>query len=907
MSKKNFAKKFVAYTMAFAVAFGTVNVSPIFVKDAQAAETDTPDLTDVTTPDTVFNGEDIILGTVTSSVKRDNMDAVKISDLISKLGATSVLKSNIKITESKISVGDTYANTYAMDAPVLGGGALASASTGKADNVGVIFNGETRDELKTGTKYEFANKGLKLGVAAGSDEYGWYKLVKDTYSYTRTYTENTTTKEETINVVYYKAKFVESNNGQLVFEDATEDNLGLYISIKLEADETVSADTYKLYNVYAKSDISAVAAQSDYKVNVGDSIKLEVIPTSTRKDLTYTWTKAGNKLEFDTPVVELKDIKSTDFGTYICTVNDGLKDASAVSITVAKAAYADKTNPSYTSIVKAKNPTDNKLANGTLTVTTCIPQNDGYRYVWTINGAAINAVNDMAENDVKSFDPNNNTLKITSIRNDIVTIECKAYEAKVFDEEEMIAAAPPKAAVLMDEYIKLADAATSDVEKYNMKNNVIGKVAFTGTPTPIFTETFYLVTTDNTTTSSDSVVGNVGEALVVNVPEIEAGKATVATGVDADRDAGTLVFVDDSHTTVQGLLSANNKTEIGQAPAFINVQNLHVDHFGTRRYVVIETYNENTYAEASSYNSGTNYYDNDHNEIESIVDSTSFAEYTGVKYTRTQTPKSVLRCEKFLNVVYNPDLTVSAEDIAAKVGSKAKLAVTTNSKLPVKCEWDFSKIASRPTFETGVDNTTKEFEVLSGDIYIPDNEATTADEEDNYVLCTVKNAYETKTIKICINKLGGYVAYDYEGNKILSSTDSETVLGVEDASITLKTNVVPSEGTNVTYSWHVGNASTPVLATTANYTVEKFSGSSEVYVCVITEEGTTEKLVITYNVTPLVLDDIVAIKVADVEDQVYTGKEIKPELTISVSTDGSTYSIANLTEGTDYTITYKEM
>ena len=37
MSKKNFAKKFVAYTMAFAVAFGTVNVSPIFVKDAQAA------------------------------------------------------------------------------------------------------------------------------------------------------------------------------------------------------------------------------------------------------------------------------------------------------------------------------------------------------------------------------------------------------------------------------------------------------------------------------------------------------------------------------------------------------------------------------------------------------------------------------------------------------------------------------------------------------------------------------------------------------------------------------------------------------------------------------------------------------------------------------------------------------
>ena len=37
MSKKFFAKKFVAYSMAFAVAFASVNVSPVFVKDAQAA------------------------------------------------------------------------------------------------------------------------------------------------------------------------------------------------------------------------------------------------------------------------------------------------------------------------------------------------------------------------------------------------------------------------------------------------------------------------------------------------------------------------------------------------------------------------------------------------------------------------------------------------------------------------------------------------------------------------------------------------------------------------------------------------------------------------------------------------------------------------------------------------------
>ena len=39
MRKNYFAKKFVAYSMAFAVAFSTLTVSPVFVKDAKAAAT----------------------------------------------------------------------------------------------------------------------------------------------------------------------------------------------------------------------------------------------------------------------------------------------------------------------------------------------------------------------------------------------------------------------------------------------------------------------------------------------------------------------------------------------------------------------------------------------------------------------------------------------------------------------------------------------------------------------------------------------------------------------------------------------------------------------------------------------------------------------------------------------------
>ena len=40
MRKNYFAKKFVAYSMAFAVAFSTLTVSPVFVREAKATTAD---------------------------------------------------------------------------------------------------------------------------------------------------------------------------------------------------------------------------------------------------------------------------------------------------------------------------------------------------------------------------------------------------------------------------------------------------------------------------------------------------------------------------------------------------------------------------------------------------------------------------------------------------------------------------------------------------------------------------------------------------------------------------------------------------------------------------------------------------------------------------------------------------
>ena len=66
MRKNYFAKKFVAYSMAFAVAFSTLTVSPVFVKEAKAAPSLTADANVVTvadnsTIDTVADQDDYLI------------------------------------------------------------------------------------------------------------------------------------------------------------------------------------------------------------------------------------------------------------------------------------------------------------------------------------------------------------------------------------------------------------------------------------------------------------------------------------------------------------------------------------------------------------------------------------------------------------------------------------------------------------------------------------------------------------------------------------------------------------------------------------------------------------------------------------------------------------------------------
>ena len=81
MRKNYFAKKLIAYSMAFAVAFSTLTVSPVFVKEAKAEALKT---ITVASTDTVLNGNDIILGPMES----------------------------VKAVEGYINIGDTW---YAID------------------------------------------------------------------------------------------------------------------------------------------------------------------------------------------------------------------------------------------------------------------------------------------------------------------------------------------------------------------------------------------------------------------------------------------------------------------------------------------------------------------------------------------------------------------------------------------------------------------------------------------------------------------------------------------------------------------------------------------------------------------------------------------------------------------------
>ena len=100
MRKNYFAKKFVAYSMAFAVAFSTLTVSPVFVKEAKADPTFTAPAVGAMTSVT---GDQFIIGNVTTNVaaSTSNITLADVAKNINGAIATGGSKNTFYLTFTK--------------------------------------------------------------------------------------------------------------------------------------------------------------------------------------------------------------------------------------------------------------------------------------------------------------------------------------------------------------------------------------------------------------------------------------------------------------------------------------------------------------------------------------------------------------------------------------------------------------------------------------------------------------------------------------------------------------------------------------------------------------------------------------------------------------------------------------
>lgn len=237
MRKNYFAKKFVAYSMAFAVAFSTLTVSPVFVKEAKAADlVNTGTFAYAASP--YLNGEAIVgsntvvpaealLDKVESS--STNPSTVNLEEVTKAAGfSNEALKvANMK-TEPK-SDTNAYGSRVSFDNLVFTNdfGGASTATSGRTI------------QKKFGENVELTGQG------AGTR---WYKLDKVTDSFTRG-----ANAAETVTYVAYKLTEkkvgINTTNGNLSIESLSNNQFGYYLSVKGTA--------VQAWNVLQVSDLNA--------------------------------------------------------------------------------------------------------------------------------------------------------------------------------------------------------------------------------------------------------------------------------------------------------------------------------------------------------------------------------------------------------------------------------------------------------------------------------------------------------------------------------------------------------------------------------------------------------------------------------------------------------------------------
>ena len=870
MRKNYFAKKFVAYSMAFAVAFSTLTVSPVFIKEAKAATVPTA------TPMTSITGDQFIVGNVTTNVaaSTSNITLEDVAKNINGAIATGNSQNTFYLTftkgeDTEEQVNNGIKTLYKYETLDLAANMIGTTDPAVAAPVLVDFIAD--------------NPGVIDASAVKSAGVKWFKLepIHGTFSHS---TGITATPTETISYdAYYLNAISESDfgdtsdDGKLTFQKGkvSSNDCGLYLAV-----DATNPTKGAVFNVIQDTKLKAAPERTEFIVKSGSDANLIVHASNNSGNISYSWRKGTKTLSSTSDVCKIEKVDGTKTGNYTCVVSDGSGEVTLRNIKLSVSENALGAKPVYKTVVKglvattdgATNPSiSDKLIGGTAELTSSVPANENYRYVWLDKNKSVESV---TAANILNYDAKNNNIVIND-KKDKYDAATKSHEISCYtltaDDYEALKA-DVRSTTDGDETIggllvELSKA-KNDVEKKEI-NDYIRKIenenAAAVKTESLYQEDYIFVREDDKLTNSVNLVKAVGDNVICEAPSKDLYTKCTASGHSADETITANPEVSFVRTELQG-------NDFGNHPI-----------------------------------------------------STTYKCSNATSDTKTATT--------YYNIIYKSDLTATAENtnIVAKIGSKeVELKVNASSACGLDYTWtkytknsDAKKVTPK-VIATSKTSTHKISTVADTDIYVPeklDELGNLVAHDYNYYECEVSNGIEKKVIKFTLSQEGGYKVYDQkplDGTQVNvarndNGVTSYTVTGwtaIPGKNIVLNPYVVADKGVNITYKWYDITNSKEILSTTDTLDIPYTKPVT--YVCVISDGENEFKLKYDLQNATVTTDEVYVYLRDDIEDQVYTGKEITPELNVGFALKSggggfTNYSVVSkLVAGTDYLVEYVE-
>lgn len=873
MRKNYFAKKFVAYSMAFAVAFSTLTVSPVFIKEAKAAAFTAPSVTAMTS----ITGDQFIVGNVTTNVAAST-STIKLEDVAKNINGAIASGGNKntfyldfkKGEDTKAVVNDGINTLYKYETVDFAENMFAATSKDPAVSAPVLVDFTADAPGVLNAAGDVASKDVK-----------WFKLepIHGTFSHS---TGITATPTETISYdAYYLSAVRESdfgdttNDGKLTFTKGkvSKNDCGLYLAVDATASKSA------VFNVIQDTKLKAAPERNEFIVKSGSDANLIVHASNNAGNITYSWRKLTTTLSSTSDVCKVEKVDGTKTGNYTCVVSDGSGEVTLRNIKLSVSDNALGVKPVYKTVVKglvATTDGDTKnLIGGTAELTSSVPANENYRYVWLDKSKSVAGV---TAANILNYDARNNNLVIndTTGKYDAATgahaISCytltkEDYEALKAEVRDTTDGEETIGGLLVELSKAKNDIEKKEINDYIRKIEDANGTAVTGAviTKSLYQEDYIFVPEDDKLTNSVNLIKSVGDSVTCEAPS----KDLYTKCTESGHNAGEKITANPEASFVRTELQGSD--------------------FGNHPIKTTYTCSNPT----SATKTATTYY----------------------------------------NIIYKSDLTAVAENanIVAKIGAKdVELKVNASSACGLDYKWTKYTVSSTPTnvtsteIKTSKTATHKISTVEDTDIYVSEklNELGNVVAHDyNYYECEVSNGIEKRVVKFTLNQEGGYKVYAQKpvdgtqvnkalnDNGITSHTVSD-MTAIPGKNIVLNPYVVADKGVNITYKWYDITNSKKILSTTDTLDVPYTKAVT--YVCVISDGENEFKLKYALKDTGAIVKDVTVYLRDVIEDQVYTGKEITPELNIGFATDTNNdgkleYDIVSkLVAGTDYSVEFVE-